>query len=96
MGKAGILGTEITITCRTLRFIYTGITNAGLRLLTGPLDIPYNQDVRDWPPMLLDMTKGCHYQLGVHIPGTTRADAKFLIAVICLCCLADFGAFCRS
>jgi hypothetical protein len=47
MGKAGILATEVTITARTLRFIYTNITHSDLRLMMGPSDIPYNQEVSE-------------------------------------------------
>jgi hypothetical protein len=44
-GKAGILATEITISVRSLRYLFSNIYAPGLNLLSGPADVPYQLEV---------------------------------------------------
>lgn len=39
-GQAGIAATEVSVYIRSLSMLYLGYTGPGLRLLTGPEDIP--------------------------------------------------------
>jgi hypothetical protein len=47
-GKAGVLATEIDITCRSLRYLFSNLYAPGLRLLSGSSDIPYQLEVSQY------------------------------------------------
>jgi hypothetical protein len=44
-GQAGILATEIALSVRSLRYVFSNLYAPGLHLLSGPADVPYQLEV---------------------------------------------------